>query len=182
MAGMLGIYIGLTISYSFYVKRKLFADVLLLAGLYVYRIFVGGAAADVVISHWLLAFSAFFFISLAFAKRAAELRIAAPGAEIANRNYRQDDVRLIDTLGPSSGYMAVMIFMLYINDEAASTLYGRPDLLWLMCPLLLYWITRVWFLVHRGELEDDPVVFALRDPHSYLIAALAGLVLLASAL
>ncbi|MCZ6835626.1 MAG: UbiA family prenyltransferase [Planctomycetota bacterium] len=182
LAGMMGLYVLLTTSYSYYFKRKLFVDVLLLAGLYVYRIFTGGVAADVVISHWLLGFSAFFFLSLAFAKRACELRKTGTGGENKNRNYRKDDLQLIDSLGPTCGYIAVTIFALYINDEAASALYGHPMVLWLMCPLLLYWITRIWFLVHRGELEDDPVVFAMKDRHSYFIGLLCALVLFVSTL
>lgn len=175
---MTALYVLLTTSYSYYFKRKLFADVLLLAGLYVFRILMGGVATGVPISEWLLAFSAFFFMSLAFAKRTCELRGTEEGQENPNRNYRVSDIALLGNLGPTCGYLAVLVLALYINDEASRELYISPSLLWLVCPLLLYWITRIWFLAHRDELDDDPVLFALKDPHSYLVGLLCGVVLI----
>ena len=176
-AGMLLLYLALTLSYSLYFKEKLFLDVLLLAGLYSLRVLSGAVAADVLVSPWLLGFSLFFFLSLAFVKRYCEVRRFADGsgAQLARRNYRGDDLGLIQTLGPTSAYLSVLVLALYITSRDVARLYATPELLWLVCPILLYWVTRIWFLAARGELPDDPVLFAAGDPQSYVAAALIGL-------
>lgn len=174
--GMLAAYLALTLSYSLYFKRKLFVDVLILAGLYTHRVLAGGIAAEVAVSEWMLAFSIFIFLSLAFAKRYTELRDLPVGGSLSGRNYRAEDLGLIESLGPTCGYLAVLVFALYIRSEDAMGLYARPDLLWAICPLLLLWISRVWFLAVRGELSDDPVLFAIRDRVSYAVGALVAAV------
>ncbi|WP_165252399.1 UbiA family prenyltransferase [Paludisphaera soli] len=165
---LLVLYLVLTTLYSVYLKRRLMVDVICLAGLYTLRILAGGEAASVIISPWLMAFSMFLFLSLAFAKRYAELTGASEsGGKIAGRGYWPSDVDLIRSFGPISGYLCVLVFCLYLNSPDVRLYYRRPDLLWLMCPILLYWISRVWFLACREQLADDPVVFALRDRNSH---------------
>ena len=179
--GALGLYLVLTSLYSFWLKRKLIVDVLLLAGLYTLRIIAGGLATGTAVSEWLMAFSVFLFTSLAFAKRHAELtRLAQDGgSKTAGRGYQVQDTNIIASLGPTSGYLAVLVFALYINNGAARGLYAHPWALWLVCPLLLYWVTRVWFVANRGRLSEDPVVFAMKDGISrwvgVIAAALVGL-------
>jgi 4-hydroxybenzoate polyprenyltransferase len=172
---MLGLYLALTAAYSLYFKEKLFLDVLLLAGLYTHRVLSGAVAAAVPISPWLLGFSLFFFLSLAFAKRYCELRLsdlADPGAALPRRDYRREDLGLIQTLGSVSGYLSVLVLALYITSSDVVKLYATPALLWMVCPVLLYWLTRIWFLAGRGELPDDPVLFAASDPQSWAAGAL----------
>src|SRR5262249_28647147 len=158
-------------------KEKVMIDVLTLAGLYSLRVLAGGIAVDVPVSEWLLGFSMFFFISLAFAKRYAELSQLAAGSEARGRGYLVSDLSLIESIGPSSGYLAVLVLALYINSSQVKTLYGNPAPLWLICPLLLYWIGRVWFLAKRGILSEDPIVFAIRDWVSVATGCLALLLL-----
>jgi 4-hydroxybenzoate polyprenyltransferase/phosphoserine phosphatase len=176
-------YMVLTTAYSVVLKRKLMVDVLCLAGLYTLRILAGGAATAIPISPWLMAFSMFFFLSLAFAKRYTELD-ATELAEgrISGRGYLAADIELVRSVGPTSGYLAALVLCLYINSPDVRGLYQRPWMLWLVAPLLLYWITRLWFLAQRQELPHDPVLFAIRDRHSYVVGLLVALILLAASL
>ena len=166
------LYAGLTIAYSVYFKGKLLLDVILLAGLYTLRIIAGARAAEVELTPWLLAFSMFFFISLAFAKRYSELTMLQLGHEehARGRSYRVDDLEVILSVGPTSGYLSVVVFCLYISSPVAAHLYQHPNFLWLICPVLLYWITRIWFFARRHALVDDPVLFAVRDRVSWIAA------------
>jgi len=170
------VYWVVTSWYSLDLKRRLLLDVIALAGLYTVRILAGGAAVSVIVSQWLLAFSMFIFMSLAFAKRYVEAvgTQSDPNGKLAGRGYWSSDADLIRVVGPASGLMSVLVLALYINSPDVRLLYSRPEALWLLCPLLIYWITRVWFLAHRGLLHEDPVLFALRDWRSYGVAA-AGL-------
>lgn len=179
---LLGYYL-LTTTYSFGLKRKPVVDVLLLAALYTVRVIAGAAAVTIVPSFWLLAFSMFIFLSLALAKRYTELDgLRARGAlTAAGRGWHVDDLPLVQSLGTGAGLGSVLVLALYINSPQAQQLYAISEILWLVCPLLLYWISRLWFKTHRGEMHDDPVVFALRDRVSVATGALtAGIVLLAS--
>jgi 4-hydroxybenzoate polyprenyltransferase len=166
-------YFLITTVYTLRLKRMLMLDVLTLAALYSLRLLAGGAATDVALSPWLLAFSMFFFLSLAFVKRYTELAALDDRGQDAARGraYLVIDLDLIRTLGPTSGYMAVLVFALYINSPEAQALYPRANVLWLICPLLLYWITRLWFIAQRKSMHHDPVVFALADRASYAVAA-----------
>jgi 4-hydroxybenzoate polyprenyltransferase len=177
--GHLVAYLALTLAYSLYVKRLLLLDVLLLAGLYTLRLLAGGAAAGIALTPWLLAFSLFFFLGLAFAKRYGELaRIASLEAgNQGGRAYRSDDLDLLMMLGTTSSYLSVLVFCLYINSDHVGQQYPRPGALWFLVPLLLYWVSRIWFLAKRGELPGDPVAFAVRDRVSVLLGALVALVL-----
>lgn len=177
-------YLSTALAYSFWLKRVLILDVVVLAGLYTLRIVAGGRVVDVEVSHWLLVFSMFLFISLAFAKRYTELKCHVDGnvQTMGTRGYIARDLRTIETVGANSGYLSVLVFALYISSRQASFLYNNPTLLWLICPLFLYWITRIWFLAGRGELSDDPVVFAARDPNSILVGLWCLALLLLSTL
>ncbi len=170
--GVLAGYFAVTSAYSFHLKRVVVLDVIVLALLYTVRIIAGAAALTLPISPWLLAFSTFFFLSLAFVKRFSELR-ASNGETPSGRGYRAEDLEGLADLGSASGYVSVLVVALYINSPAVSQLYRAPLLLWLLCPLLLYWVSRVWLLARRGQMHDDPVVFALRDRVSYLVGGLA---------
>ncbi len=169
--GMLALYLLSTIAYSFYFKHKLIVDVFLLAGLYTLRILAGGIAVSIPASSWLLAFSMFIFISLAFLKRYIELLQQYSQKVMKNRSYEVDDIELIATVGISSGYIAVLVFALYINSDKVATLYHSAAFLWMICPVLLYWITRVWFLAKRQRVLEDPIQFALTDKISWIVVA-----------
>ena len=177
---MVLLYLVMTITYSFYLKRKMILDVMVLAGLYTHRLFAGGIAADTAISSWLMAFSMFIFASLAFLKRYTELLQLSEEKIIKNRNYSVDDIEMIASMGPTSGYLAILVFALYISGEDVALLYPASFFLWFICPLLLYWITRVWFIAHRKQMVDDPVWFALTDSTSWFVmVSIFGLILLA---
>ncbi|NIR49894.1 UbiA family prenyltransferase [candidate division KSB1 bacterium] len=176
----LGLYVGLTSAYSFYLKRVVIVDVLILAGLYTFRILSGGVALNIDITTWLLAFSMFFFLSLAFVKRYSELRLIQNLEQNHNkgRGYSMVDKEVLRSVGPASGYLSVLVLALYINSEEVVKLYKSPATLWLIGPFLLYWITRVWFLAHRGVMDDDPIVFTVRDPKSYFVGAIILVILI----
>lgn len=185
VVAMLAIYVVLTTAYSIYFKRKLLLDVLVLAALYTHRILTGGVAAGVPVSEWLLAFSMFFFLSLAFAKRYTELSAMPIGAEgrIQGRGYWARDLDLVRTIGPATGLIAVLVLALYVNlSPEVRRLYSQPFALYLVCPIVLYWICRVWFLAQRGQLDEDPVVFAVRDRVSLVSGVAAVLLLLLASL
>jgi 4-hydroxybenzoate polyprenyltransferase len=175
VAALVG-YIALTTMYTLYLKRKLLVDVITLALLFTYRVLAGGVAASVTVSFWLLVFSLFFFTGLAFVKRYSELVALAERQVdwVPGRNYGTADLEVVRAMGLSSGTAAVLVMCLYINSPDVHALYARAEILYLVAPVLLYWIGRVWFLAARNELDDDPVVFAVRDRISFL----AGLVVL----
>lgn len=171
-------YYLLTFAYSFRLKRIEMLDVIVLAALYTARIIAGAAAIAVPLSFWLLAFSMFLFLSLALIKRFTELAVMRDSGldSMAGRGYRVDDLSLLGTLGVSSGYLSVLVLALYINSRDSEALYHHPKMLWLLCPLLLYWISRSWSLTYRGRMHDDPLLFALKDPASLVVSAI-GLVI-----
>lgn len=174
-AGVLVIYYVLTLAYSLSLKRYMAIDVIVLAMLYTMRIIAGAAACGLELTFWILAFSMFIFLSLALVKRYAELREArnkGKTEKTRGRGYYPDDLEMISSLGASSGYLAVMVLALYINSQAKGGLYSHPEVIWLACPLLLFWITRVWMLTHRGRMHDDPMVFAVRDRVSLAVGTL----------
>jgi 4-hydroxybenzoate polyprenyltransferase len=176
--GSLVVYMAVTTLYSFWLKQVPLVDVIVLALLYTGRVIAGGAATYILLSPWLLGFSLFFFLSLAFTKRYAELRpLQGHEASLKVRGYFAGDLDLITINGTVSGYLSVLVAALYINGDHAAGIYNLPAALWLICPLLLYWISRMWMLAHRGELHEDPVLFALRDRASWIVGALIALVL-----
>jgi 4-hydroxybenzoate polyprenyltransferase len=179
----LSVYFFLTTAYTFAIKQWAIADVMTLAALYTLRVLAGGAAVSVAVSSWLLAFSVFLFLSLALVKRYAELHEArARGKAMApGRGYRIEDLPILAALGGASGYVAALVLALYVEGSGGAELYSSPEALWGLCALLLAWISRVWLLTHRGEMHDDPVVFAVRDRVSWAMAVI-GLVIVALAL
>lgn len=168
---MLGVYFVATLSYSFYLKKRMLLDVLVLAWLYTHRIIAGGLATSVPLSAWLLAFSMFVFLSLAFVKRFVELSALTDDRAVKNRDYMRSDAPIVATMGAASGYIAVLVFSLYVDQGAREAAYTEPVFLWFAVPVLLYWISRIWLLASRGLVEDDPVKFALRDKTSLMCGA-----------
>jgi 4-hydroxybenzoate polyprenyltransferase len=179
---LLAVYVAANLAYSLGLKRVALVDVFVLAGLYTLRILAGAAAIEVPVSHWLLAFSMFVFLSLAFAKRFVEVAnvAARAGTAVGGRGYRAGDGQLLATLGSASGYLSVLVFALYITSKEIVALYRSPAILWFAVPLLAYWISRVWLLAHRGVLHEDPVLFALHDWPSYATGAAVIVVMLAA--
>lgn len=177
-AGVLAIYWVATFGYSLWFKRVEMLDVCVLAGLYTIRIIGGAVAVSVPLSFWLLAFSMFLFLSLAVLKRYTELAGMEGQGQASGRGYAAADLPLLQSLGAASGYIAVLVLALYINSPESVELYSRPRVLWLLCPLLLYWVSRAWSVAHRRKMHDDPVVFAVTDPVSQVVAGLCGLVVL----
>ena len=169
------VYLAVTLSYSFYFKRKVIVDVVLLSGLYTLRLLAGAAADNVIISPWMAAFAIFLFLSLAMVKRFAELQnIRAAGQLPSNgRGYLLSDTEQMRAFGTSSAYASVVVFALYINGLGAAGLYAHPQRLWLITPLMILWISRVWLLASRGELDEDPVIFAVTDRLSLLLGVAA---------
>ena len=181
--GVLSLYLLCTSAYTFYLKQLVLVDVLMLAGLYTLRVLAGSAAILVMPSFWILAFSMFLFLSLAVAKRYVEiLQVAQRNEQQAKgRGYFVRDEPFVMAVGVSSGLMAVLVFALYVNDPAIVCRYAHPRMLWLLCPILLYWISRVWLKASRLELNEDPVVFAMADRNTRILA-LAGAAILVTAM
>lgn len=179
---VLATYYVFTWAYTLRLKRAALVDVMTLAGLYTLRIIAGAAATSIEPSFWLLAFSIFIFLSLGIVKRYAELHDAreAGKGKAHGRGYSDADLTLLMSMGTASGYCAVVVMALYVNSSASETLYRHSQLLWLICPLLLYWISRMWLLASRGQMDDDPVVFAMKDRISLANFGLIGLVVLLS--
>ena len=170
----LAVYFAITLAYTFWLKRKLLLDALALAALYTLRIIGGAAAVSLTPSFWLLAFSLFLFLSLAFVKRYSELLVMQEEGRsmAAGRGYVTQDLALVAMLGVNAGFAAVLVMALYLNSENVLRLYRTPELMWLTVPLLLYWISRMWLKAHRGQMDDDPLMFAVRDPASLACGAL----------
>lgn len=180
------VYFVLTVAYSLFLKQLAVVDVLTLAALYTLRIIAGAVAIDVAISFWLLLFSMFIFLSLALIKRYSELKDARDAGKtgaLRGRGYQPDDLELVSSLGGSSGFIAVLVLALYIQDGQAAHLYATPQLIWLACPVMLFWISRAWLIAHRGRMHDDPIVFALKDKVSWGVGAfMLGVLVLARVL
>ena len=178
---IMALYYATTMVYSLCLKRKLIVDICTLAGLYTLRIFAGGAATGLPISQWLLAFSIFFFFSLAAVKRQGELvEIVKSGRGRSNgRGYEGDDQLIVSMMALSSGYIAVLVMALYLDSPAVQELYNHPERLWGICLILLYWVSRMVMMAHRGWMDDDPIVFAVKDRVSRYCAALILIAIIA---
>lgn len=183
IAVLAGYYL-LTSAYSLHFKRVVMLDVVALAMLYTSRIIAGIAAIHAKPSFWLLAFSMFLFLSLAMVKRYIELLSTQKAGKInaSGRGYDVGDIVLIQSLGAASGYLSVLVLALYIDSSDSRTLYHHPHYLWLLCPMLLYWISRTWAIAHRGIMHDDPVVFAATDRLSRVLLMIAAIVILLATL
>jgi 4-hydroxybenzoate polyprenyltransferase len=160
-----------TLTYSFILKRLQTLDILTLAALYTLRIIAGGTAASIQPSFWLLAFSMFIFFTLAIGKRISELINTGEGdtdTKLSGRGYFFGDKDVLTSLGTSSAMVSVLVFAMYINSDAVIGLYEFPYALWLVCPILAYWLTRILIMTTRGEVDEDPIIFALKDSRSWL--------------
>jgi 4-hydroxybenzoate polyprenyltransferase len=177
-AEWLGLYTISTLTYSLYLKRKLLLDVFVLSGLYTVRILAGSAATVVAVSPWLGGFSVFFFLSLAFVKRFSELESLRErgGISTSGRGYQVSDLEQLRALGTGAAYAAVVVTTLYLSSSDTA-LYTHRKVLWLVVPVLLLWLSQIWMLASRGEMHDDPVVFAITDKRSLLLGALMAAVI-----
>lgn len=182
--GWLLAYFAVTCLYSFSLKKLILVDCLTLAVLYTFRILAGAATVGHVLSFWLLAFSVFLFLSLAFVKRYAELEVQRlKGSDKAHgRGYHTDDASLLQNIGISSGQASVLVLALYLNSDAVTKLYASPEVIWCAVPVMLFWIHWMWMQAHRGNMHDDPVVFAVKDKVSLLAALLVGAILVTGAM
>lgn len=176
---VLGVYLVATTAYSVSLKRMLLIDVLTLAGLYTIRIIAGATATGTDVSFWLLAFSIFFFLSLALVKRFVELDDTKleRGVRVAGRGYRAEDIDIIGQAGVASGFAAALVLALYIQSDSVRELYDQPWMVWPLAPIVLYMTLRIWVLARRGEMHDDPVVFIMRDWRSQLVGGFGAILL-----
>ncbi len=181
---VLASYYLLTLGYSLWLKRRVMVDVVLLACLYGIRVVAGGVAVAVPLSVWLVAFSLFLFFSLALVKRCTELidHVGKGAGDPPGRGYRQEDLPILESMATASGYISVLVLALYINNPVVGHLYTVPELLWPICAILLYWISRILVLTHRGEMHDDPVIFAVTDRISLISGVLMVLAGVAASL
>lgn len=174
-AAWVALYLVAASAYSLWLKRVLLVDVLVLSGLYCLRVLAGGEVNGILISPWTLGFCLFLFLSLALMKRCSEL-VALDGRSqttAAGRGYDRRDLPVVLSLGCGSGMVAVLVIALYVNSPDVRILYRRPDLIWVVCPLVGLWIGRLWIMTHRGISTEDPVLFAAKDPWSYGVIAAA---------
>lgn len=178
----LGIYAVTTLAYSLRLKRAVMVDVIVLSGLYTIRILAGSAATGVPVSTWLASFSIFFFLSLAFVKRFAELENLRErgGAVAKGRGYHISDIEQLRSFGSASGYVSVAVLTLYISNLNTAQLYHHTNRLWLLVPVLLLWISLLWLRASRGQLDEDPVVYAITDRRSLLLGVAVVLVVLSA--
>ncbi|HEX3487336.1 MAG TPA: UbiA family prenyltransferase [Micropepsaceae bacterium] len=165
---VVALYAVTSISYSMWLKEFPLVDIFVLAGLYTLRLFAGGEATGHPVSFWLLGFSSFFFLSLALVKRVSEM-MAVSGTSAARRGYMATDVPVLQLMGIASGFTAIVILSLFVQDEATSLLYSSPALLWCIVPLMLFWLCRIWLSTARGYMHDDPIVYAAKDWVSWLV-------------
>lgn len=166
----LAFYLFLTFIYSFKLKQLVIVDSIILAILYTLRMVAGASAVDISLSFWLLAFSIFLFLSLAFVKRYAELKIQSSNSshKVHGRGYYIEDLNLIQSFGVSSGFMSVFVWAFYINSPEIQVLYARPEWVWGNIPVILFWISWLWLRAGRGEMHDDPIIFAVKDKVSLI--------------
>jgi 4-hydroxybenzoate polyprenyltransferase/phosphoserine phosphatase len=176
-------YIATTTAYSFYLKRKLMLDVVALASLYTLRVIGGAAAVSNIPSEWILAFSMFIFTSLALLKRYVELTARLDGSlpDLTNRDYKKGDLPVLGALSAAAGLNAVTIFALYISSDTVHRLYRYPAALWLVCPILVYWVGRAIVLAERRLIDEDPILFALRDRVSLIAFVVIAFIMIAAA-
>lgn len=172
-------YFVLTTAYSFWIKKVVVLDVITLALLYTMRVIAGGALVSVKLSNWFLVFSIFFFFSLALLKRCTETwnMKGNDGQHVKGRGYISSDFIQISQFGTISGFMALLVYCLYIASPEISALYSKPYWLWFGLPILLFWICRAWLLASRGQIHEDPVMFAFKDPYSYMVGVLMGTII-----
>lgn len=182
--GILLLYFIITAAYSFFLKRLLLIDVLTLAGLFTIRVLAGSAAIGIIVSTWLLAFCLFFFLSLALVKRFVELsgQLGGTGRSASGRGYQPVDLETLGQAGMTAGFASVVVLALFIDSPMISQNFANPQLIWLVCPLVLYLIMRIWVLARRNEMHDDPVVFLMTDWRSQIMIGVGAILMLFSQL
>jgi 4-hydroxybenzoate polyprenyltransferase/phosphoserine phosphatase len=180
---LLATYFVLTLSYSLYFKEIVLTDIFMLATLYSLRVYAGSVITGIALSNWLFIFSCSLFLSLALLKRCSEIMLLKIHNKTANprRGYQLDDFEQLMAFGTSSGYLSVLVLALYIYSQQEEVFYTRPQVLWLICPFLLYWISRMWLKAHRGKMHSDPLVFAFKDKPSHFIMAMIAVAWLVAA-
>jgi 4-hydroxybenzoate polyprenyltransferase len=180
---MMLLYIVVTLLYSARLKQVAIVDVLVLASLYTHRVLAGGLVSAVLVSNWLLAVSLFIFLSLALVKRCAELEFMGGDGNVslAGRGYRSTDLPYLISMGIASGFVAVMLLALYVDSQVGNAMYPHVERLWLILPVVLFWIMRLWLKISRMEIHDDPLLFAITDRTSWIVAAIIALIALAAA-
>lgn len=171
-------YFALTLAYSFYIKRVAILDVFVLSFLYLSRLLAGSVATMVVFSNWLIAFTLFFFLSLAYLKRFIEIERTTQNAKIKGRGYFKKDRELVKTSGLSLGFLSVVIFSLYLNANISETIYKHPNGLWCIAPALLYWINHLWHCAVHNKIHDDPIEFALKDKLSLCLGGFIFIIIM----
>ncbi|MFH1050742.1 MAG: UbiA family prenyltransferase [bacterium] len=178
------IYLLLTTGYTFFLKRIIILDVIILSCLYTIRLIAGANATGIEASPWLLGFSIFLFLSLAIMKRYTELgvMIEQNKTKTKGRGYRTEDIGFLNSIGPASGYMSVLILALYVNSEKVVWLYKIPEMLWLTLLCLLFWISRIWLIAQRGKMYDDPIVFIAKDYVSYIVGFIITILIIGATL
>jgi 4-hydroxybenzoate polyprenyltransferase len=176
------LYLVFTTAYSLWLKKIAMLDVIILAGLYTFRLIAGGAATATPLSPWLLGFSMFMFLSLAVVKRYAEVLTLGQRGEqsIRGRGYQMEDNMLLLALGMGAALVSVLVLALYMNSNEIITYYPHHQVLWLLCPVFLLWLMRVWLVAHRGGMHDDPILFMARDKLSYLVLSSIIILVLAA--
>ena len=179
---IVAIYLCGSIGYSSLLKQFPMVDVVVLAALFTLRVIGGGEATAIALSHWLLTLSLFLFLALAIAKRTSELATASTSGEarLPGRGYRDADLPVLSALGAAAGYAAALVLALYVASPEVRMLYARPDRLWFAIPFLIYWVSRMQLLAARGELHDDPIIFAVRDLATWIAAACVAIVVFAA--
>jgi 4-hydroxybenzoate polyprenyltransferase/phosphoserine phosphatase len=184
LLGMMALYTIATLLYSARLKQIAIVDVLVLASLYTHRVLTGGIVSDVVVSNWLLAVSLFVFLSLALVKRCAELEFMSGDGHVslAGRGYRSTDLTYLISMGIASGFVAVMLLALYVDSQVGGAMYPHAECLWLILPVTLFWIMRLWLKISRMEIHDDPLLFAITDRTSWIVAIVIGAISLLAAL
>lgn len=178
-------YVVITILYSFLLKKLLLIDTIVLSFLYCLRLLAGHLAMNIPLSFWLMSFAIFFFFSLAMSKRFMELKYfldSGSTGQIKGRGYEGVDLVPLGIVGVSSGILSIAIFSLYLQSDKVVPLYKSPMLLILLIPVFLYWISRVWILAYRGALNEDPIIFAVKDVMSYVLIIIILLVIITASL
>jgi len=179
---ILGAYLATTMAYSLFLKKKMLVDIVTLAGLYTVRILGGAVAIGVYLSEWLMVFSLFVFTSLALIKRYSELAMRQESglSNPVNRDYRISDLQIVAAMAAASGMNAITVLSLYVSSPVVAQAYSRPWMLWLLNPLLLYWIGRALMLAHRREMADDPIVYTFKDNASRIVVLAMMCIVLAA--
>ncbi len=170
------IYFLANLAYTLRLKRVHSLDIIMLAGMYTIRIIAGSITTGIEVSPWLLAFSTFLFFGLAALKRFVEVSGLPPNQRASGRGYFAEDRIPLAVLGGASSLMACLVLALYFNSPAVNQMYEKPEILWLILPIHMYWVSSIWILASRGKIDDDPVLFTIKSRATYILAAIVGII------